>query len=416
MSMSVHRHEQTREPAVRRAEQSAVACLLFLNDAIDLVAEDLRPEHFRFEPYRVAYAAILRMRDRGSDTIDAVTLAEELQQAGELETVGGPYALAEMCEAVPHAEHARHYAKIVRNDWLRRQIDRLCFETRMQTATADPEDLLADLQRHVHVLTAENAGGEGYATAATALHEYVDSIESAAQTTIPTGFEKADYFLGGGFAVGRTYILAARTSKGKTALACNFTYHALQSGWPVYFTSVEMNRAEIAGRILKRMSGGNVRDVGVQNRFASLPLFVDSESQQLTKIVSRTRRQVHLNGPGLVIVDYLQLIEHGDRRVPRYERVGDISRALKLLAGELRVPIVALAQLNRETDRRDGEPRLSDLRDSGSIEQDADCVLFLHQPDAERPHRELTVAKNRSGRTGYTMLNWYPDTQTFTQS
>ena len=415
------------------AERGVLGSILLSNDALDDVIEFIGPDCFYNDAHKKIFAAIRSLRDRGVTGIDAVTLGEELDRQSQLEDVGGVDYILEILNTVPHAAHAAYYAEIVRDKYLQRSLNYACEEILKNSydSSDNTDEILQNAEKRIFQIlelqTAETKNDIG-----AILLDAWDRINERSNTDgeisgLATGFSDFDSQTNG-FQPAELVILAARPSMGKTALVCNWALGtATHAGKGVLIFSLEQSKLELAERFLcvhGKFNGHKLRsgDLDDADRFhlmessqalSELPLFIDDRPgrtiAQITAIARRTFRKHDL---GLVIIDYLQLIEPEDRRVPREQQISLITRRLKGMAKELDIPVIALAQLNRGVElREDKRPRLADLRESGAIEQDADLVIFLHRPDAYDPAdspglAEVIVAKHRSGPTGIVPLTW----------
>ncbi len=415
------------------AERGVLGSILLMNEAIDEVGESLKAEHFYSDAHQKMYAAIQQLYEKGIRGIDAITLAEELVRRSEFEDVGGAGYLAQILEAVPHAAHVRYYATIVREKWMQRSLIYACTEILSESynASDDVEGLLQSAERRIFSIL-ESQGDTGSFAISDILLEAFARIEERQHTAgdvtgITSGFTDLDHQTTG-FQPTELSILAARPSRGKTALVCNIAEAgARKSAKGVLLFSLEQSNLELAERFLSitaRIDGhalraGTLTDaqheamVRASDDLSRLPLFIDDKPGRTMTQVAAIARRLHRKSPlGVIIIDYLQLIEPDDKGSPREQQIAQISRRLKFLAKELKVPVIALAQLNRGVElREDKRPRLADLRESGAIEQDADMVMFLHRPDAYDPEdrpgeAEIIVAKHRSGPTGLVRLTW----------
>ena len=415
------------------AERGVLGSILLMNEAIDEVGESLKAEHFYSDAHQKMYSAIHRLYENGIRGIDAITLAEELVRSGHYEDVGGAGYLAQILEAVPHAAHVRYYATIVREKWMQRSLIYACTEILSESyeASDDVEGLLQSAERRIFSIL-ESQGDTGSFAIADILLETFARLEERQSkagdvTGITSGFTDLDHQTTG-FQPTELIILAARPSMGKTAFVCNIAEAvARRSGKGVLLFSLEQSNLELAERFLSitaRIDGHALRSgtltdaqhdamVQASDDLSKLPLFIDDKpGRTMTQVAAIARRQHRKSPLGVVIIDYLQLIEPDDRNSPREQQIAQISRRLKFLAKELKIPVIALAQLNRGVElREDKRPRLADLRESGSIEQDADMVMFLHRPDAYDPEdrpgeAEIIIAKHRSGPTGMIRLTW----------
>jgi replicative DNA helicase len=415
------------------AERGVLGSILLMNEAIDEVGESLKSDHFYSDAHQKVYAAIQRLYENGVRGIDAITLAEELVRQSHFEAVGGAAYLAEILESVPHAAHVRYYANIVREKWMQRSLIYACTEilSECYDASEDIEGLLQSAERRIFSIL-EQQGNTASIAISDILMEAFNRIDERLQkagdvTGITSGFADLDHQTTG-FQPTELIILAARPSMGKTALVCNIAEAvARKSGTGVLLFSLEQSNLELAERFLAMtakinghdLRSGNLSDaqhdllVRASDDLARLPLFIDDKpGRTMTQVAAIARRQHRKSPLGVIIIDYLQLIEPDEKNAPREQQIAGISRRLKFLAKELRIPVIALAQLNRGVElREDKRPRLADLRESGAIEQDADMVMFLHRPDAYDPEdrpgeAEIVVAKHRSGPTGIVRLTW----------
>lgn len=426
------------------AERSVIGSLLLGGqEAFDELNEELRPElraeEFYADSHRRIFGAALRCW-QSSTSVDAITVAEALEGRKELEEIGGAPYLAECMAAVPHAAHVVHHATIVREKFQARRVLEICTRGIRDANDAhdglDVRDVIGRIESGLHGLLDADAGSS-VVEVHEALLELMSATEEQSRAT-PTGWPGLDDLLRGGLQPGRLYILAARTSVGKTAFAVNMARHVARKGEPVLFVSLEQSRNEIIERLLASMSGvdservlGLLNDASGEsadrqtviecaNRLAELPLtFDDASSRSVAQIASVARVRKRRKGLGLLIVDYLTLVTPDDRRVQREQQVAAISRSMKVLAKDLEIPVVCLAQLNRSIEGREKKrPRLSDLRESGAVEQDADAVLFLDRPaayddKADPTEARVIVAKNRQGKVGDVVLRWDAPTVTF---
>ncbi len=415
------------------AERGVLGSILLMNEAIDEVGESLKAEHFYSDPHQRIYAAIQHLYESGIRGIDAITLAEELVRRGEFETAGGPSYLAEVLDSVPHAAHVRYYSTIVREKWMQRSLIYACTEilSDCYDAAEDIDSLLQAAERRVFSIL-EQQGNTASIAIGDILLDAFSRIEERLHKTgdvtgVASGFADLDHHTTG-FQATELIILAARPSMGKTALVCNIADAvARKSGKSVLLFSLEQSNLELAERFLAlsaRINGhdlraGNLTEaqhdrlVQASDDLTRLPLFIDDRpARTMTQISAIARRQHRKNPLGIIMIDYLQLIEPEEKNAPREQQIAQISRRLKFLAKELHVPVIALAQLNRGVElREDKRPRLADLRESGAIEQDADMVMFLHRPDAYDPEdrpgeAEIIIAKHRNGPTGLIRLTW----------
>lgn len=394
----------------------------------------LREADFYGEANATIYRTLRTMRDQGEAIGDVKLVARRLQQDGTLERVGGVAALAEIVQAVPVSQHATHFARIVTQKAKYRAM-RLTAEILWrdaQVATDEPEAILARTEASLfEVTTGQYDGGPvDFTQAVVEANKRIDDLQDRARRVgCMTGLADFDNLYGGLFPKELT-ILAARTGIGKTALATQIAMHNAQRGRLVYFVSLEMSRAELATRILCGQSGVNNRIIRagkldeygraaiVEASAAVAPakLWIDDRPGMSIADIRRSARKLARSGLALVVVDYLQLVTPSDRRVPREQQVATITRELKQAARELDVPVLCLCQLNRQADQE--RPRLSHLRESGAIEQDADMVVFLYAHEAKQERGEdhnavLEVAKYRHGESKVFRMYWTGATTSF---
>lgn len=417
-------HERT-PPHDILAEQSALGGMLLSKDAVADVIETLRGADFYIPKHELIFEAILTLYSHGEPT-DVITVTDELIKTGELQRAGGADYLHTLTSIVPTAANAAYYASIVaERALLRRLVEAGTRIVQMGYAgQGEAVDLVNSAQAEIYSVTGAEAA-EDYVPLETAVDAALEEIEAARgrdgkMTGIPTGFSGLDQ-LTNGLHPGQMIIIAARPAMGKSTLALDFARAAaIKNNMPTIFFSLEMGRSEIAMRLmsaegavpLQNMRKGTLdsRDwttiAATRGRINEAPLYIDdSPNMTLVEIRAKCRRLKQRAGLKMVVIDYLQLMTSGKRVESRQQEVSEFSRALKLLAKELGVPVIALSQLNRGPEQRaDKKPALSDLRESGSLEQDADIVILLHREDAyERDHprageADLIVAKHRNGR------------------
>ena len=425
-------------PQSLQAEQGVLGSILLDNEVLHDIIPILRADHFYRDSHQVVYRAIRDLYDQ-SKPVDTITLEEELRRRDELDKVGGLDAILNLVGSVPHSANARYWAGIVRDKAITREVIEAGHEMLREgySDNLSAEDLLAAAERRVFAIAEDQVSGE-----TVDLHDIIfdamsrinDRVESKLPISgVGTGFLDLDE-LTGGFQGAQLIILAARPSMGKTAMALNICEHvAIEQKLGVLFVSLEMGQLELAERLLcsrSRVDGHKLRtgkglshsDMtqlgrGYDELRSGAPLMIDdTPSRNMLQITANARRLKLRQKIGLVVVDYIQLIDSEESRDSRQEQIAKISRRLKTLARELEVPVIALSQLNRAVEtREDRRPRMADLRESGAIEQDADLVLLLHRPDYYEANdqpgiAELIVAKNRNGATGsvkFTFLKNY---------
>lgn len=408
------------------AEQSVLGGMLLSKDAIADVVESLRASDFYKPAHETIYEAILSLYGHGSPA-DAITVADELKKRGELTRVGGASYIHTLIASVPTAANAQYYAEIVKEHAImRRLIEAGTKIAQLGYANETEVDTLVDqAQAEIYAVTDDNAK-EDYVSFSDALEETINEIDANSNRPdgvygVPTDFIEFDE-LTGGLHGGQMIVIAARPGVGKSTLALDIARSAsIHHQMTTVFFSLEMSRTELAMRILSAegkipMSELKKGDLGtegwtnlatLQGRIDSAPLFIDdSPNMTLMEIRAKCRRLKQRNDLKLVVLDYLQLMSSGKKVESRQQEVSEFSRSLKLLAKELDVPVIALSQLNRGSEQRtDKRPMVSDLRESGSIEQDADMVILLHREDMYNPDSErvgeadMIIAKHRGGPT-----------------
>lgn len=426
-------------PYAPEAEISVLGAMLIDGDAVAKAVEIVDDGMFYREANRRIFRAMARLFERGQ-VVDPVTLSEELNKTGELEAVGGVAYLAELLDAVPTAANVEYHARIVRERALLRrlidastQIIRSAYEVGEKTV----DQILDEAEQRIFQVAQSHDRG-GFVWIKQILYptfEEIEKLQSAkgGLTGVPTGFPDLDSMTGG-LQRGDLIVLAARPSMGKTSLAIGIALHAAISHQvPTAVFSLEMSKEQIVQRMLchealvdlgKLRRGmldddDYVRLAQAAGHLNTAPIWID-ESGSLTNLEMRAkarRLKADHRELGLIVVDYIQLMHSAGKVENRQQEVSEISRSLKALAKELDVPILALSQLSRAPEQRaDHRPQLSDLRESGSIEQDADVVLFLYRPERYLATREeaieqgvaglaeLIIAKQRNGPTGMVQL------------
>ena len=408
------------------AEQSVLGGMLLSKDAIADVVESLRASDFYKPAHETIYEAILSLYGHGSPA-DAITVADELKKRGELTRVGGASYIHTLIASVPTAANAQYYAEIVKEHAImRRLIEAGTKIAQLGYANETEVDTLVDqAQAEIYAVTEGNSK-EDYVSFSEALEETINEIDANSNRPdgvygVPTDFIEFDE-LTGGLHGGQMIVIAARPGVGKSTLALDIARSAsIHHQMTTVFFSLEMSRTELAMRILSaegkismgRLKKGDLDTEGwtnlatLQGRIDSAPLFIDdSPNMTLMEIRAKCRRLKQRNDLKLVVLDYLQLMSSGKKVESRQQEVSEFSRSLKLLAKELDVPVIALSQLNRGSEQRtDKRPMVSDLRESGSIEQDADMVILLHREDMYNPDSErvgeadMIIAKHRGGPT-----------------
>ena len=417
------------------AEASIISAILIDNDALLDVIETLGPEDFYRTAHQKIYAAITDLFDK-AEPVDLVTLANKLKEKGELEAVGGASYLARLVDTVPLAVNAPHYAKIIHDKAsLRRLIEKAnaiikrCFEER-----GEAEDAIDYAESAVFEISEKKARQSFYPISKIILGN-IETLEEnqgnrSLVTGVPTGFTQLDNMTSG-LQNSDLIILAARPSMGKTALALNIARNAaVDANIPVAVFSLEMSKEQLSLRMLcsearidsSRLRGGffSMEDwhrlTDAAGILSECPIYIDdSPSLSAMEIRAKARRLKMDKNIGLIIIDYLQLMQGRSSAERRDLEISEISRGLKALAKELDIPVMALSQLNRMLEQRtDKRPRLSDLRESGALEQDADVVAFIYRDEVynkeeDNPNRgtaEILLSKQRNGPTGDILLSF----------
>ena len=434
------RSDPRERPVDPDAERGVLGSIFLKPDVCDDVALVIQPEDFADEAHQILFRHLLELHNDGK-RLDSTIVLDRLRSKGDLERIGGVGAIAEIVGAVPHAAHAVHYAHIVRDKALLRALIDASTDILRDAydSTDEPRELLARAESKLFGILEERSAAD-----AVALEPVLDKVlermdarmkHEHALGGVETGFIELDA-LCGGLHNSELVILAARPSMGKTALAMNIAEHvAIANHQPVLFVSLEMAAMELADRLLCSVAGVNghrVRNGTVSkedrrrlvekaNEISKAPLHIDdTPGLTLTEIAAVARRMKRRDGLAMIVIDYLQLIEPDNPRDPRQEQVARIARRLKLMSRELDVPVLCLAQLNRQAEvSRDNRPRLNHLRESGAIEQDADLVMFVHREeyymtndeDRERVkgQAEIIIAKQRNGPIGEAKLLWQHD-------
>ena len=425
--------------------------MLLQPDVCDEVALVLRVDDFYDEAHRRIYCHMQAMHEEGRRTDDLTLLCERLKSAGDAEFVGGFAYLGELLNSTGTAAHATYYAEIVRDKSTLRSLIHSSTEILRDAydESVEPREMLARAEQRIFsILDTRGAGNVG--SIHDILHEAMSRIDArmnkqAALGGVETGFTDLDAMTGG-LHESELIILAGRPSMGKTALALNIAEHVTLKGQTTtLFVSLEMSSTELADRMLcsiAQINGQRLRNGTISNddrrnlvekaaELSQAPLFVDdSPSRTITEIAAAARRLKRKSNLGFVVIDYLQLIEPDNARDPRQEQVAKIARRLKGMAREIKVPVMCLAQLNRQAEvSKDNRPRLSHLRESGAIEQDADVVMFVHRDEyylsgaASEEDRsrvagqaEIIIAKQRNGPTGESKVLWNKDFTRFQNS
>jgi replicative DNA helicase len=438
---------QRSPPHSLEAEKGVIGSIFLDPRLCDDVAMVVRPEEFYSPGYRRVYEQMLEMHNDGKP-IDLMILAEQLKSKGDYEAIGGSTFLNDIIESVPTAANATWYAQIVRDKAVVRDLIHASTEILRDSydSATDPRELLAQAESKVFGILEQKGTGD-VAGMAEILHEAMARIDDRLTRGggiggISTGLTDLDNKTGG-LHDGELVILAARPGMGKTALATTIAENvAMKDNHTALMVSLEMSRLELAERIMcshGKINGYNLRNgmlssgdrrklVESMSELSSAPIFIDdTPSRTMTEIAAVARRLKRRENLRLIIIDYLQLIEPDNSKDQRQEQVAKIARRLKGLARELKVPVLCLSQLNRQAENsKENIPKLSHLRESGAIEQDADIVIFVHreeyyatnEEDKERlaGQADIIVAKNRHGPTDTVRVTWLKDFTRFENS
>ncbi len=421
------------------AEISLLGSILIEDEVISDVAEKIRPEDFYDKRHGTIYAATIKLFEQHKP-VDLLTLSNALKDSGELENIGGSSYLTELTNAVPTAAHAEHYADIVAEKSMRRKLIRASEDIvnlSFNDGATSVQEILEEAEKRLFAVSKQNTK-QDLVSIEQILAEGFDRLDELHKNKgkfrgIRTGWRDLDNKTAG-LQRSDLIILAARPAMGKTTFVGNLVQNvATIEKQPVLFFSLEMSKDQLVDRMLSAESGvdawnirtGNLSDEDFEKLGAAMgelseaPIYID-DTPGITVLEMRTkaRREAQKHPLGLIVIDYLQLMSGSSsgNQFNRVQEVSEISRGLKLIARELNVPVIALSQLSRSVESRSPQiPQLSDLRESGSIEQDADIVAFLYRedyynPETDRQHiTDLILAKHRNGPTGRIELYFHPE-------
>jgi replicative DNA helicase len=435
-------HAGSVPPHNEEAEASVLGSILLTEQALDgiLLEVGLRPEDFYRPRNQLIFRAMIRLKEKAEpEAVDALTVSEDLRRAGELDKAGGPAYIHSLPTLVPAVGAVLDYARIVKENSLLRSLLSATrnIQDEVLAHRGEPRELIERAEAVLFKIGHDGGTAEMKSIEAV-LHEEIDKLEELSRkdvglTGTPSGFTDLDS-LTGGFQLGNLIVVAARPSMGKSTLATNMVENAaIDNGVPAALFSLEMSETELAHRFIAsqaRVSSDELRKGRVRGdrwpkvlnaveKLASAPIYLDDSSDiGVLEIRAKARRLHARHGLGLIVVDYLQLVRPDTRSDSRVEQVGQISRGLKILARELSIPVIAVSQLSRAVESRNPPiPMLSDLRESGQLEQDADVVMFVYREDYydEQSERigeaDIIIAKHRNGPIGklaLTFLSKYP--------
>ncbi len=423
------------------SEKALLGSIMLRPEALPEIMDILRSEAFYSEKHRIIFLAMMELYEK-RDPIDLLTLSSKLKEKSELDRIGGMSYLTELVNTVPSSANAEHYAGIIQKKYTMRRLIEAAEHISVlgYDEQNELEELLDKAEKKIYEVTSKNLSGK-YVEMKDVLGEAMDRLDRLHKTQgeirgVPTGFKDLDTKLSG-LQNSDLIILAARPSMGKTSFALDIARNAaIRHGIPTAIFSLEMSTQQLVDRMLsaesrvdawKLRTGKLTLDKEFEQIRASLdplskaPLFIDDQAaNNILKIRSVVRRLKHEKNLGLVVIDYLQLMtpvqsKNNDNVV---QQITEISRSLKQLAKEFDVPVLALSQLSRAVEQRGGRPRLSDLRDSGSIEQDADVVVFIHREQNDdgggrKQIAEILIEKHRNGPTGKVELFFDQDKSSF---
>lgn len=423
------------QPHNKEAEQSVIGAMLMDRDVISDVADLLSREDFYNAQYGILYEAMVELYNEGKP-VDIVTLNDHLKKKNVPEEISNPVFIGEIISAVPTSANARQYAQIVQDKSVLRKLIKLCEDTEKNSflASEDVDNILEEAEQSIFKLVQSKSGSSDFTPISKIVINVINEIEEAARnkgkvTGLSTGFIDLDNMLTG-LHGGEFILVAARPAMGKTAFVLNIAHDlAVVHNVPVALFSLEMSKEQLVSRMIaidamvdsKSMKLGNLSDddwdkvIESTEVIAKAPLYIeDNSAVTVSDLRSKCRKLKQNHNIGIIILDYLQLMSTTRKVESRQQFIAEVSRAMKTMARELNIPVIALSQLSRAVDSRpDHKPVLSDLRESGSIEQDADVVMFIYRDEYYNPDTttkpgtaEVIVAKQRSGETGSVDLIW----------
>ena len=411
------------QPNSAEAEQSVIGSMLMDRDAIVDVADILTKDDFYYSQYGLLFEAMVKLYNEGKP-VDLLTVSNKLKEMGAPDSVSSMEYVGDIIAVVPTSTHAKQYAQIVQDKATLRKMIKFTEKTTEACYAGKSEvaELLETSEKELFDIVQKRNGGDEFVPMQDIVLNVLDTIEASAKrgskiTGVPTGFIDLDEKLTG-LHGSELILIAARPAMGKTAFALNIAQNAaMKSGVPCAIFSLEMSKEQLATRLIamdsmvdsQAIRTGQLVDSDWDKlmdstfRVGSTPMFIDdTPGISIAELRSKCRKLKQTQNIGLIIIDYLQLMNGSSRAESRQQEISEISRSLKKLARELDVPVVALSQLNRAVDsREDHKPVMSDLRESGAIEQDADVIMFIYRDDYY-----IIVAKQRNGSTGPVELVW----------
>jgi len=430
-------------PHSREAEEYILGGVLLENSSLDAITELISPEDFYAERNRIIFEEMIRLMDKGLP-IDLISLTESIEQRGRLDKVGGAIYISQLADNIPTTANIEYYAKLVRDKSILRSLITGAGEIvkSVRTHAGEVSDILDTAEQIIYAINKQVKDRKGgLIKIGVPLHELYHNLSRMAkgeidQGEVPSGFSDLDNQLLGGLHRSDLIIVAGRPSMGKTSLAMNIAqYVAVTEQLPVAVFSLEMGIEQLVLRMLASeawINQSHVRSatslsmlkkedwsklLGASGKLSEAALYIDdTPGISPMEIRAKMRRLVSQEDVRLVVVDYLQLMAIKGRTDSREQEISEISRTLKAIAKEFNIPVIAISQLNRRVEERgDKRPLMSDLRESGAIEQDADVICFIYRDDVYNPDStekglaEIIVAKHRNGPTGTIKLKWWPE-------
>jgi replicative DNA helicase len=429
-------------PQARELEEAVLGAILIEKDAIAEVSDILKPDSFYVDAHATIFRSIQSLFGR-TQPIDLLTVTEELRKEGKLEEVGGAYYLSELTNKIASSANVEFHARIIIQKFIQRELIRISNDIIRDSYedTADVFDLLDTAEKRIYEITDKNLRnstlgiGQLVSKSILQIDGLINRDDGLLEDSVPSGYIELDKVTSGWKATD-LIIVAARPSMGKTAFVLNLARNAaVDYNMPVAIFSLEMGAVQLAKRLIsleceidaQKVANGKMTDTEYAilrdkvDKLSQAPIYInDQPAINIYELRAQCRRLQNAHGIKMVIIDYLQLMSGGgDKGMNREQEISSISRSLKGLAKELNIPVIALSQLNRSVESRGGEkkPMLSDLRESGSIEQDADMVMFLYRPEyynmgdtadgvSQKGVAELIIAKHRNGPTGSVNLRF----------